>query len=194
MRHEFTEVLNDLIDYFLLADLRALLDFSTRAGLSRDLAAEFTTTDAAEQAVADGALLPIPGAENLPYTVAFVTAPDTPELCETTSQLVHRGEAYALRVGHGSLELFTWRILEDFTESTVDALLDRYTRSAGPRIALENGWYRVDVLAGWLTKDVGPEPAFEFVLTKVDEKPTLPNIDLDRRYPLAIPDVIRPDV
>jgi len=185
MRYEFTEVLNDLIDYFLLADIRALRDFSRRDGLSSDLAEEFTTTDAAERAIAEGALLPIPGVENLPYTVAFVTAPDTPALGGPGGQIVHRGEAYALRIEHGSLELFTWRILEDFTDSTVDALLGRYARSPGPQIALENGWYRVDVLAGWLPRADGPEPAFEFVLTKVDERPTSTNVDLDRRYPLV---------
>lgn len=185
MRYEFDEVLNDLIDYFLLADIRGLWDFSKHGGLSPDLAAELTTTDAAERAVAEGALRPIPGVENLPYTVAFITAPDTPELREPGARLVHEGDAYALRVDHGSLELFTWRILEDFTESTVDALLEQYSRAGGPRIALENGWYRVHVLAGWLARADDPEPAFEFVLTRADERPMSTDIDLTRRYALA---------
>lgn len=186
MRHEFTEVLNDLIDYFLLADIRALQDFSSRHGLPPDLADAFTTTDAAERAATEGALLPIPGVENHPYTVAFVTAPDTPELGAPGAQVVHRGEAYALRIDHGSLELFTWRILEDFSERSVDSLLERYARSAGPRIALEVGWYRVDVLAGWLPRADGAEAAFEFVLTKVRDRPTSTNVDLERRYPLIV--------
>lgn len=185
MRQEFTEVLNDLIDYFLLADIRALREFCRREDLPLNLAEELTTTDAAERAIAAGALLPIPGVENLPYTVAFVTAPDTPGLDEPGARIVHRGEAYALRIDHGSLELFTWRILEDFTDDSVEDLLARYARSAGPRITLENGWYRVDVLAGWLAPADDSQPAFEFVLTKVDERPTSTNIDLDRRYPLV---------
>ncbi|MGO3759548.1 MAG: hypothetical protein ACTJGQ_11940 [Agrococcus casei] len=185
MRYKFDEILNDLIDYFLLADVRGLWDFSRRSGLSPDLAAELTTTDAAERAVAEGALLPIPGVENLPYTVAFVTAPDTPELRDPRSLLVHEGDAYALRVDQGSLELFTWRVLEDFTESTVDALLEQYSRAGGPRIALENGWYRADVLAGWLTRADDSKPACEFVLTKIDDRPMSTSIDLSRRYSLA---------
>jgi len=184
MRHEFTEVLNDLVDYFLLADIRALRGFAAREELSSDLATEFTTTEAADRAVEAGALLPIPGVENLPYTVAFVTAPDAPRLLEPGAQLVHRGDDYALHVENGSLELFTWHILDEFTDSAVDALLERYAGYDGPRVELENGWYRVDVLAGWLDAADGPEPAFEFVLTKVDERPAASNVDLARRYSL----------
>ncbi|MBM7367512.1 hypothetical protein [Gordonia hydrophobica] len=194
MRHEFTEVLNDLIDYFLLADIRALLDFSVQKGLPADLATEFTMTESADRAVEAGALLPIPGVENLPYTVAFVTAPDEPELLAPTSHLVHRGDAYALHVEHGSLELFTWHILGEFTESTVGALLERYRQSERPRIAIENGWYRVDVLAGWLARDDGPEPAFELVLTPAAAKPAPQNTDLGRRYALSATDLTRPSV
>jgi hypothetical protein len=184
MRHEFTEVLNDLIDYFLLADIRALRDFATREDLPSDLATEFTTTESADRAVESGVLLPIPGVENLPYTVAFVTAPDAPRLLEPGAQLEHRGDGYALHVEHGSLELFTWHILGKFTESTVDALLERYAGYGGPRVELENGWYRVDVLAGWLDTADEPEPTFEFALTKVDERPAEANVDLARRYTL----------
>ncbi|MCY4124066.1 MAG: hypothetical protein OXF59_02530, partial [Pseudomonas sp.] len=57
MRHEFDEVLNDLVDYFLLGDIQLLERFKQEHGLPDDLAHEFTHHDSGDMAVrgpADG--------------------------------------------------------------------------------------------------------------------------------------------
>ena len=47
MIYRFTEVLNDLVNYFLLGDILLLEDWKQANHLSDDLAMEFTTTKAA---------------------------------------------------------------------------------------------------------------------------------------------------
>ncbi|NQD53955.1 hypothetical protein HP546_01075, partial [Pseudomonas sp. CM25] len=90
----------------------------------------------------------------------------TPALREAGSRLKHRRNGYVLRVEHGALMLYTWRILQHFTPKTLGDLLARYQVPGRPMIELDNGWYDVEVLAGALVRDGVYEPAFEFVLNK----------------------------
>jgi len=136
MRHEFSEVLNDLVDYFLLGDIQLLERFKQEHELPDDLAYAFTL---------DG---------------------HTPALREAGSRLKHRRNGYVLRVEHGALMLYTWRILQHFTPKTLGDLIARYQVPGRPIIELDNGWYDVEVLAGALVRDGLYEPAFEFVLKK----------------------------
>ena len=85
MRYEFTEVLNDLIDYFLLGDIRLLQKFKQENGLSDDLASEFVSNYSADRAVESGIIIPLAGIENYPYTIIFNLAHDTPELLDRKS-------------------------------------------------------------------------------------------------------------
>ena len=190
MRYQFTEVLNDLIDYFLVGDPRALLRFKHEHRLSDNLGQEFLSNDSGDQVVNEGILLPIPGISNFPYTVLFTIAPSTPVLLESPCRLQHRRDGYFLHVENQSLVLFTWRILEKFTEQAVEQLLNRYASEPDrPMITLANGWYRVEVLAGWASLENPDNPSFdeavfEFVLHPAPAPEQAPQVDLG--YPFTL--------
>ncbi|NQD59627.1 hypothetical protein HP546_30295, partial [Pseudomonas sp. CM25] len=112
MRHEFSEVLNDLVDYFLLGDIQLLERFKRDRQLPDDLAYAFTHDDSGDQAVREGVVLPLAGVDNLPYRILFTLDGHTPALREAGSRLKHRRNGYVLRVEHGALMLYTWRILQ----------------------------------------------------------------------------------
>lgn len=166
MRYEFNEVLNDLVDYFLLGDIQLLARFKQENDLPDDLAYEFTHNDSGDQAVLEGVVLPLAGIENLPYTIIFSVDEDNPALLEAGSRLQHRRGGYVLRVENRAVMLFTWRILQHFTNKTLGDLLARYQMPNRPIIELENGWYNVEVLAGAVKRDGLYEPTFEFLLKK----------------------------
>lgn len=71
MRYEFSEVLNDLVDYFILGDIQLLQRYKEEHDLPDDLAGAFTSSDVGDQAVFDGIVLPLAGVENLPYRIIF---------------------------------------------------------------------------------------------------------------------------
>ena len=80
MRHEFSEVLNDLIDYFLVGDIQLLERFKQENGLADDLAHAFTHDDSGDQAVREGVVLPMAGIDNLPYRIIFTLDGHPPAL------------------------------------------------------------------------------------------------------------------
>ncbi|ATP49718.1 hypothetical protein PZ739_17245 [Pseudomonas kermanshahensis] len=166
MRHEFSEVLNDLIDYFLVGDIQLLERFKQDNDLADDLAHAFTHDDSGDKAVREGVVLPIAGIDNLPYRIIFTLDGHTPALREPGSRLKHQRAGYVLRVEHRALMLYTWRILQHFTNKALGDLLARYQAPGRPIIELDNGWYDVEVLGGAVVRDGLYEPAFEFVLNK----------------------------
>ncbi|HDR9582221.1 TPA: hypothetical protein QDC22_006252 [Burkholderia stabilis] len=182
MRHEFSEVLNDLIDYFLVGDLLLLKRYKEEHGLPDNLASEFTANDSGDNAVLQGVVIPLAGIENHPYTVIFTLDDATPELLTTGSRLQHRRSGYVLRVENRSIMLYTWRILERFNDETVNALLARYREPGRPVIEIENGWYDVEILGGEVPRNGWFEPAFEFVLKRTDEPGDASRVDLGYRF------------
>ena len=54
MIYRFTEVLNDLVNYFLLGDILLLEDWKQANHLSDDLAMEFTTNESGDRIFAEG--------------------------------------------------------------------------------------------------------------------------------------------
>lgn len=182
MRHEFPEVLNDLVDYFLVGDLLLLKRYQEQHGLSDDVATAFTTSDSGDRAVLEGVVIPLAGIENHPYTVIFTLDDATPELLKTGSRLQHRRGGYVLRVEHRSIMLYTWRILERFNDATVNALLARYREPGRPVIEIDNGWYQVDILGGEVPRNGWFEPAFEFVLKKTDAPGDASQVDINYRF------------
>ena len=184
MRYEFSEVLNDLVDYFLLGDIQLLERFKEANDLPDDLARAFTTGDSGDQAVREGVILPLAGIDNLPYRILFTLDAGTPALLEPGSRLKHRRGGHRLRVEHRGLMLFTWRILQHFTNKTLGDLLARYQEPGRPIIALDNGEYDVEVLAGALVRDGLYEPAFEFVLRKAQRRDPVAEVDISYRYTL----------
>ena len=71
MIYRFTEVLNDLVNYFLLGDILLLEDWKQANHLSDDLAMEFTTNESGDRVFDEGIVIPMAGIENYPYTILF---------------------------------------------------------------------------------------------------------------------------
>lgn len=178
-KYKFDEVLNDLMDYFILGDPDYLLQYKITQGLPDDLLTEFTTQETGDDVVKQGVMIPMIGVENHPYTVYF-TINETPELLQTGNQLQHKQDGYSLKVNNGRIYLYTIPYLRDYTATKI-AALKKYKHA---NIPLPNGWYTVLVLAGLTKQNIeikkmdgafttieSMEPTFEFLLTPVNEQP-----------------------
>ena len=71
MIYRFTEVLNDLVNYFLLGDILLLEDWKQANHLSDDLAMEFTTNESGDRIFAEGIVIPMTGIENYPFPIPY---------------------------------------------------------------------------------------------------------------------------
>ena len=93
MRHEFSEVLNDLVDYFLLGDIQLLERFKLEQQLPDDLAHAFTHGDSRDLPGREGIVLPLAGVDNQPYRILFTLDQHTPALSvgDETRANQHRG-------------------------------------------------------------------------------------------------------
>lgn len=178
--YKFDEVLNDLMDYFILGDPDYLLQYKKQHNLPDDLLTEFTTEETGDRAVEQGVIVPMIGIENHPYTIYFNLSENVSELMKPENVLQHKRDGYCLKVNNGRIYLYTIPYLRDFTEAKVEAL-KKYKQAT---IALPNGWYTVAVLAGLthqlieietatgeIEKIESMEPTFEFVLKPSAEKP-----------------------
>lgn len=190
--YKFDEVLNDLMDYFILGDPDYLLQYKIDKKLPNDLLTEFTTQETGDIAVENGVVVPMIGIENYPYTIYFNLSNETPELLKPESKLQHKREGYCLKVENRRIYLYTIPYLQDFTETKIEAL-KKYKPAT---IEIENGWYSVTILGG-LSKQIievnnaninketieTMEPTFEFILRPSDEKP---NYTADFTYQFRI--------
>ena len=104
MIYRFTEVLNDLVNYFLLGDILLLEDWKQANHLSDDLAMEFTTNESGDRIFAEGIVIPMTCIENYPYTILFNLSGDRPELCKERNRLQLRKSGYSLKVDHNMKE------------------------------------------------------------------------------------------
>ncbi|MEO3739438.1 hypothetical protein [Kosakonia sp. WA-90] len=182
MRYEFVEVLNDLIDYFLLGDIRLLQTWKEEHALDDDVASEFISNDSGDRAVQQGIVIPLAGIENYPYTVIFTLADETPELLKPESHLQHQRGGYVLRIENRQLMLFTWRILQNFTDAQISALEARYRQPGRPQIDLDNGMYEVEILAGEVLRGAYYEPAIEFVLKRTEREHATADMEMNYRF------------
>lgn len=182
MRYEFTEVLNDLIDYFLIGDIYLLKKYKEENALSDDLASEFVSNDSGDIAVQNGIVIPLAGVENHPYTIIFNLSGEAPELLQPESRLQHRRGGYILRVENREVLLFTWRILQNLTDAAIEALQKRYREPGRPRIDIENGIYDVEIFGGEVLRGDDYEPALEFVLKKTERTGTTQEVDINYRF------------
>lgn len=178
--YKFDEVLNDLMDYFILGDPDYLLQYKIQHNLPDDLLTEFTTEETGDRAVEEGVMVPMIGIENHPYTIYFNVSENVSELMKPENELQHKRDGYCLKVNNGRIYLYTIPYLRDFTEAKVEAL-KKFKQAT---IALPNGWYTVAVLAGLtnqlaeietvtgeIEKMESMEPTFEFLLNPSVEKP-----------------------
>ncbi|OUP27531.1 hypothetical protein [Faecalibacterium sp. An192] len=185
MIHRFTEVLNDLVNYFLLGDILLLEDWKQANNLSDDLAMEFTTNESGDRVFAEGIVIPMTGIENYPYTILFNLSGDRPELCKEGNRLQLRKSGYSLKVDHNTLMLFTWPILEQFTPEKVNDLISYYRVYKKPMIELANGWYDIEILGGETLQDGDYEPTFEFVIQPVTSEKATINADMNFSFEIT---------
>ena len=182
MSYKFYEILNDCMDYFILGDPEYLLQYKMLKKLPDDLLTEFTTYDTGEEAVHNGVIVPMIGVKNYPYTICFNFSDGTPEVMKSGNQLQHKKDGYCLKVTNGEIYLFTMPYLMNYNKKMLISLKNNEIifppqflsgRCENPRIAIENGWYSVSILAG-LTKEANKKffnPTFEFILKKENDKP-----------------------
>lgn len=178
--YKFEEVLNDLMDYFILGDVDYLMQYKLENDLPDDLLTEFTSKETGDQVVEEGVMIPMIGIENYPYTVYFNLSDDIPELLKPGNNLQHQRDGYCLNVMNGRIYLYTIPYLRNFTLETLDGL-KKFKQAT---IELPNGFYSVSVLAGLtrqeieITTESGEmtsieemEPTFEFLIKSAVEKP-----------------------
>ncbi|MFP3154018.1 hypothetical protein LQZ18_06205 [Lachnospiraceae bacterium ZAX-1] len=184
VNYQFSHVLNDLYNYFILGDIKLLNSWQKKNNLPDDLATVFTTSVDGDNAVSEGIILPMVGINDYPYTVIFRFSSDTPELLKKENRLQIRQSGYSLKVENNVLTLFTWSILEQFTDDNVNTLMDIYSKHDFPQIELENGWYSVEIIGGETLQEeeiknikthkierfLSFEPTFEFILKKTDNQ------------------------
>ena len=172
--NKFTQVLNDTIDYFLLGDIKLLRDYKNKKGLSNDLATEFTSNESGDEIVTDGVLIPMSKITNQPYTVLFNLSDDTSEFENEENNLIYKKEGYILKVENNKVILFTWWILNDFSDEEVEELFENPAKWNKPFVEVENGWYDVEILGGFTKQKSGEdydfEPTLEFKLTLKEKK------------------------
>jgi len=173
--YKFSEILNDLMDYFILGDAEYLLQYRLKNSLPEDLLTEFTTLDTGDVAIEQGVFVPMCGVNPDPHTIYFNLSDETPELLKPQNQLQHRKDGYCLRVENGKICLYTMPYLREYTEKTVENLKKNRTAA----IKIPNGWYSVAILAGltsqtseWENKKYETlEPTFEFLIKRSSDKP-----------------------
>ncbi len=185
MIYKFTEVLNDLVNYFILGDILLLENWKKENDLSDDLSTEFTTNESGEKAFSEGIVIPMTGIENYPYIILFNLSDDRPELCKGKNRLQFRKSGYSLKVDHNILMLFTWPILKQFTPEKVKALITYYRVHKKPMIELANGWYHIEILGGETLQDGDYEPTFEFMIQPAVNKEATINTDINFRFEIT---------
>ena len=169
---KFNEVLNDLVNYFILGDIRLLMSFKEQAQLGDDLAFEFTHNTSGDDVFAKGIVIPMSGIENYPYTILFNVAKShedvSPILTKSEHRLQFRRGPYQIKVANNMLMLFTWRILSNFNHNNVEQLITSYQQDPlhKPLIKLSNGYYDVEILGGELFDNGYFEPTFEFFISE----------------------------
>lgn len=164
---KFEEVLNDLVDYFLLGDPYLLMDFKKEHQLPDDLISEFTVSTEGDRVVEEGVMIPLPRINNYPYTVYFNLTGNTPELLKKGNLLQVRQDGYKLQVKYGAVYLYTIPYIRQFNNE----MLEKLCRYKTAKTTLPNGWYTVSVLGGETQQESGMEPTFEFVITPVAAEP-----------------------
>ena len=183
----FADVLNDLWDYFVLADPHTLSMFQRAHSLPTNLMQEFASNETGDLAVSTGVVLPMSGIENVPYTVLFRVDPDDASSFDAPSaELQLDRSGYWLHVTSGELYLLTVWYLLDWSEGAQGRATVLRTNRLRPRIAIDVGYYRVEVRGGLPLQDQFMEPTFEVTFVQCDAPPNLQVPDINEPFTLAI--------
>lgn len=172
MKYIFTEVLNDLVNYFFLGDMKALCTWKQSQNLRDDLASEFTSNNSIDQAMEEGLVLPMQGIENYPYTIIFDIEESQITLLQKENHLQFHYEDYCIKVEYETLVLFTWHILNHYTMDAVEHYINQQKLLQNPVVSLTNSWYRISILGGETLQNDIFEPTIEFILHPIDRPDT----------------------
>ncbi len=165
-RYKFTEELNDLWDYFILADPFTLLNYKKQHNLPNDLITNMTMTDFGDKVVQEGKMIPLSNIQNYPYTIYFNLKGKNIELEKPQNNLQIRQDGYLLEVTQEKICLFTIPYLKNYILETVEKLVK--IRKA--QIKIPNGFYSVSILAGQTQQKDGKEPTLEFIILPVTKE------------------------
>ena len=124
-------------------------------------------------------MIALAGIDNLPYTILVKTENEKSTFVAQQNRLIHHQSGYVLQVKHNQIRLFTMPYLRQFTALTGDKIEQFNT----VKINLNNGWYTVNIYAGFLQIDGDEEPCFEFILKHVDQQPSF-QADIQYMYHL----------
>lgn len=172
MKYIFSEVLNDLVNYFFLGDMKALCEWKQNQGLLDDLASEFTSNNSIDQAMEEGLVLPMEGIENYPYTIIFDIEETQITLLQKENRIQFHYEDYYIKVEHETLVLFTWHILHHYTMDAIEQYITQQKLLQNPIVSLANGWYHISILGGETLQNDIFEPTIEFILHPIEEPDT----------------------
>ena len=103
MIYKFTEVLNDLVNYFFLSDILLLEKWKEQNNLSDNLGAEFISNESGDRVFYENIAIPMMDIENYPYIVLFNLSNDIPELCKQENKLQIRKSGYYLKIENNIL-------------------------------------------------------------------------------------------
>ncbi len=174
---KYTECLNDLMDYFILADIEVLSQFKLNNYLSDNLIHEFTTNSSGDCAVEQGVIIPLRGIENFPYTVYFNNSPSS-VFSKFKSSVQHLQKGYVMKVESGKVYLFTMPALADWPENS------KFVKSNKPFYDLGNGWYNIEITGGETLQNTGWEPTIEFLFKRATRQPAY-NADFNYLYKIS---------
>ncbi|WP_338769255.1 hypothetical protein WAF17_09470 [Bernardetia sp. ABR2-2B] len=163
--HKFEEQLNDLFDYFILADPYTLLDYKNKHNLPNNLIDNFTTTDFGERAIKEGKMITLSQIENYPYTIYFNFSGNS-EFSKHKNDLQIRQDGYFLEVKSEQICLFTVPYLKNYSPENINILL----KNRKAQIKIANGIYSVSILGGQTEQTTGKEPTFEFMILPMKNK------------------------
>ncbi|WP_103070441.1 hypothetical protein [Aquimarina sediminis] len=164
----FTECLNDLWDYFFLGDPDNLSRFKSNHKLSDDLMHEFTENESGDLVVEKGVLIPLSGIENYPYHIIFQINTNNSVFDTNKNDLQFKKTGYSLEVINNEIYLMTVPYLKQWTKET--GIHNLKSNKIRPKVNLENGYYRVEILGGETNQNNGWEPTIEFCLQKEIDK------------------------
>lgn len=165
---KFTECLNDCWDYFFLGDPSTLSKFKTENDLSFDLIHDFTSSDSGDKVAEEGVLIPLSGVANYPYHIYFSINSNESVFEDKTNDLQFRKKGYWLKVTSGEVYLMTLPYLRNWTEE--GGIKKLVSNGMRPKVQIENGVYRVEILGGEVYEEGGWEPSYEFVLKKEEKE------------------------
>ncbi len=161
---KFTECLNDLYNYFFLADPANLSRFKSENNLADNLISEFTQNQSGDIVVEQGVLIPLSGIENYPYIISFQVNNDRSIFNEKQVDLQFKKTGYILEVISKELYLMTVPYLKQWTKN--QGIKSLQSNGIKPKIDLENGSYTLEILGGETYQESGWEPTLEFILKK----------------------------